>query len=170
VDCVTIRAALLGYHLGSCEDEECERVDGHLLGCQGCLRAYLALRRAAEAVPPAGAAASGATDDGAGPRPSQAMRLRLRADVARSFRRTPARRLRQLLGRPVLYQAATAALLLLFLGLLPRWLREAPPALEAVAPVWDAPLPGRAPRPPRAAEVREVIDTSRPEAASLSIL
>lgn len=162
MDCVTIRPGLLAYHLGICDDDERERMGAHLLGCQACLRAYLAIKRAAEVLPP---------DAGEGaPRPSQAARLRLRAEVARSFRRTPARRLRGLLGRPVpLYQAA-AALLLLLLGLLPVLSRSAPPGTEVAGRRLEGPMPARAPRSRRPLEAREVIDTSRPEAVSQHIL
>lgn len=192
MDCVSARGALLAYHLGSCEDDERDRLEAHLCECPGCLRAYLSLRRALEAAAPGPERADDAAPGEAAARPSAAMRIRLRAEVARRFRPTVARRAQRLLGRPVpLYQAAAAALLLLGLGLLPRWL-GAPAMAPAEAPQWARPAALRAPRHaplpglPEAAEedplgakardrrelheLREVIDTSRPEAASLSIL
>ncbi|HEY8074050.1 MAG TPA: hypothetical protein VIF62_08075 [Labilithrix sp.] len=71
MDCAGVASLLLAYHLATTSDEERDAIDAHLLACNGCLRTYLALKRAAE---------RGTMD-----RPSNETHARLRAEVARTF-------------------------------------------------------------------------------------
>ncbi len=156
---------LIDYHFAVAEGERRRAMEEHLIGCTACLRAYLDLKRAIEtlpdlpAAPPASPASpfrpalSGERQDD---RPGEAARLRLRAEVARTFavpRRAPHRHLARFLSRPIpLYQAAAAFLLLIGAGLLPPMLRARPGATR-----------------PLFASSGEIVDTSRQRAASLNL-
>jgi len=71
MDCAGVGEHLVAYHLASVAEAEREAVEAHLVGCSACLRTYLALKRAA---------------DRAGlERPSDALRARLRSEVAATF-------------------------------------------------------------------------------------
>ncbi len=81
MDCRVISEDLFAYALGSSSDEVRDRIDAHLLGCTSCLRAYLRLKHHVER----GASLSA--------RPSDAIRRRIRTDVApRPWRPAAARR------------------------------------------------------------------------------
>lgn len=69
MDCRLIQPELVLYHFGTIESAARGDVESHLVSCRECLAGYLALKRHLE------------TDDDRGPRPSDAMRLRLRAAV-----------------------------------------------------------------------------------------
>jgi len=73
MDCALISEQLIGYHFATCDEQERTLVEQHLLACNDCLRAYLALKRDIER----GAAR--------GERPSDATRQRLRERVAAAF-------------------------------------------------------------------------------------
>jgi hypothetical protein len=145
MDCAGVRSRLVGYHFAALADDERDAVDAHLLGCGGCLRAYLAFKRATET-----RKSAEAIDD----RPSPEIRRRLRAEVAASFASgaseliTPARPNVAFLARRIpLYQ-----------GL----------AFAAIAAAITLLAIGRA----RAVPVREgvpEVDSSRPRAESLQI-
>jgi putative zinc finger protein len=64
MDCEVIQPDLAPYHFGAVDDRARAAVEAHLLGCRGCLSAFLALKRAIETAPE--------------PRPSEAARARLR--------------------------------------------------------------------------------------------
>ena len=109
-DCGRFDEDLIPYVLGLVDDEARARLDEHLLGCATCLRAFLESKRQLER-------------HGGGPRPSPAVKERLRADLfARPAPSRPAR-LWASLARPVpLYQAFGAALAIAALAmLLPRF-------------------------------------------------
>src|SRR5690348_8865692 len=96
MDCAGVASHLVGYHVGTVTEEERDLVEAHLLECGGCLRTYLALKRAA---------------DRAGlERPRPEVKERLRAEVARAFPARAARvrwtaPMRAVLGRRIpLYQ------------------------------------------------------------------
>jgi len=100
MDCTLIHAELVGYHLAAVSAETRDAIDAHLLGCTECLRAYLRLKSALDR--------SG--EERA--RPSDAVRLRVRADVERMFRPTWRARAARWLARPVpLYQGLALAAL-----------------------------------------------------------
>ncbi|MCC6808228.1 MAG: hypothetical protein IT381_12455 [Deltaproteobacteria bacterium] len=95
MDCTLMRSELLAYYFGT--SERAADAGAHLLTCKDCLGAYLRLKHEIER--------------GAGPeRPSVAMRERLRAEVADTFRPSLSRRLRAWLERPVpRYQSVALA-------------------------------------------------------------
>ncbi len=94
-----IEAELIGFHFGALDDATRARVEEHLGGCLGCVRAYLDVKRALEREP--------APEE----RPSELLRARLRADVARRFGRR--RALLWAGGAATAAAAAVAAVLLL---------------------------------------------------------
>ena len=114
MDCVVVDLA--AYHFGTLEEAERDRVDEHVLTCNGCLRAYLALKRRSEV----GAHAAS---------PSEAARIKLREAVAMRFRPTPMSRARAWMARPIpLYQGVAAALVALAVAsLLPALAEREPP-------------------------------------------
>ncbi len=71
-DCESIRPQLVGFHFGVASLAERESIEAHLMTCRGCLRELLDVKSAIE---------TGAD----GPRPSDAVRLRIRASLARAF-------------------------------------------------------------------------------------
>jgi hypothetical protein len=71
MDCAGIAEHLVEYHLGTLDELLETRVEGHLLGCGGCVKTYLALKRA--------------TDRAGMARPSPSVHLRLREELARNF-------------------------------------------------------------------------------------
>jgi anti-sigma factor RsiW len=73
MDCAGVAQHLVSYHLGSASDSEREAVEAHLVDCHACVKAYLAVKRAA--------------DRAELERPSPAVRERLRASVAAAFPR-----------------------------------------------------------------------------------
>ena len=116
MDCVVVDLA--AYHFGTLEEADRDRVEEHLLGCTGCLRAYLALKRRT---------APGA--DGAVP--SAAAHEKLRSAVATRFRPTPWTRARGWMARPIpLYQGLAAAVVALVVASLLPTLVEKPQALS----------------------------------------
>jgi hypothetical protein len=120
MDCAVIQIELAPYHLATCDEEARARIDAHLLECQDCLRAYLAIKRHLEA--------------GERARPSDLARARLRAAVAHEYRPTLATRATRALRKPVpLYQslAAAAAIVLVVSAIVPLLARQAPPAETA---------------------------------------
>jgi anti-sigma factor RsiW len=98
MDCSLIQGDLIGYHFATLPDDERQRVEAHLIECQGCLRSYLALKaHVDQSGKPPGL-------------PSEASRLKLRAAVALRYRPTPAWRVRRWLARPVpMYQTLVLA-------------------------------------------------------------
>jgi hypothetical protein len=99
MDCAGVAGHLVAYHfqVATITDEERDAIDAHLLECRACLKAYLALKRAAERGPLE--------------KPSSAVRQRLRADVAAAFPSKTRRELGvTLLARRIpLYQGLFAA-------------------------------------------------------------
>jgi hypothetical protein len=162
MDCSLMHEYLIDYHFAVAEGERRRAMEEHLIGCTACLRAYLDLKRAIETPPdlPAASPASpgrlALSDERQDDRPGEAARLRLRAEVARTFvvpRRAPHGHLARFLSRPIpLYQAAAAFLLLIGAGLLPPMLRARPGATR-----------------PLFASSGEMVDTSRQRAASLNL-
>jgi hypothetical protein len=71
MDCAGVASHLVPYHFATLEEAERDAIDAHLLGCNACLGAYLALKRASEKSPLE--------------KPSPAVRQRLRADVLAAF-------------------------------------------------------------------------------------
>jgi anti-sigma factor RsiW len=51
VDCEVIQPELVAYHFGAIDDEARASVERHLSGCSGCVRDFLALKRAIETAP-----------------------------------------------------------------------------------------------------------------------
>ena len=149
MDCRLIQGELIAYHFATIDVEERERVDEHLLVCNACLRTYLRLKRQID-----GGAAREA--DGPAPRPSDAIRQRLRADVESAFRPSSQERVRRWLRRPIpLYQGiAAAAVALLLAG-----------AGPLIASAISSSAASSAERP---AASNERIDTSRPSPLSLT--
>ena len=70
MDCAVMQPELIAYHFGELEDPARARLEAHLLSCPGCLRDFLALKRALET--------SELT-------PSAAAKARLREAVVRSI-------------------------------------------------------------------------------------
>ncbi len=95
MDCAGVASLLFAYHFATSTDEERDAIDAHLLACNACLRAYLALKRAAERGPLE--------------RPSARTRERLRAEVARTFEKPSRARVLFLERRIPLYQGLVAA-------------------------------------------------------------
>lgn len=139
MDCSLIEGHLLGYHLAALEDAERAEVEEHLVGCPGCVRAYLTLKADVER-------AAANTEE-----PREEVRLRLRAAVAARFRPTPLRRARAWLTRPVpLYQGVAIAGVVLALGAL------APTVVHSL-------------RTARGAHTAERVDTTRTSARSTTL-
>ncbi len=147
MDCAGVASNLVAYHFATSTDEERDEIDAHLLACNACLRAYLALKRASE---------RGPLD-----RPSRAARERLRAEVARTFAKpgapaaSPSRPAKPK-PKPVLFFQRRIPL---YQGLV----AAAIAAAVTLVALGDA---------PRRAPVRDgvpQVDTSRPRAESLQI-
>jgi predicted anti-sigma-YlaC factor YlaD len=140
MDCALIREELFAYHFGAASDEERDRIDAHLPECGDCLRTYLTLKRRLE---------SGAASE----RPSDAVRDRLREEVAKKFRPKPRTKMTSIFRRRIpLYQGVVAVALAAAVTLaLPRAYRAAEEG-------------GRSGQP-----AEPSIDTARPSAESLSI-
>ena len=70
MSCHDIQQELVGYHFGlvGC-DESRRQIEEHLVSCQACIKAFVALKRDIETAE-------------SGPRPSAALRHRLRLSVA----------------------------------------------------------------------------------------
>jgi anti-sigma factor RsiW len=117
MDCSLIQGDLIAYHFAAASEEERQRVESHLVGCQACLRSYLALKAHVDRTgkPPE--------------QPSAASRLKLRAAVERRFRPSPVRRVIRLLASPVpLYQSvALAAVVVLGVAFGPALAHQLPP-------------------------------------------
>lgn len=108
MSCEDCQSSLIDYHYGELAESQREALAGHLGACGACATEYCRLHAALSEVARAGSAA-----------PSDALRTRLRAEVARRFttprQKARARSLLDWLRRPVpLYQVA--ALLGLFVG------------------------------------------------------
>jgi len=97
--CALIQPDLVAYEFGLVDDETRDSIEAHLQACPTCLSTYLQLRRHLTR-------AAHSSD-----RPSEAVRLRLRAEVESTFRPTAVRRLLAWARRPIpFYQGlATAA-------------------------------------------------------------
>lgn len=112
MDCANVASELVAYRFETCDASERDAIDAHLLECQACLRAYLALKRA--------------TDLGARPREERAspeVKTRLRAEVARRYGRpsevaTPRRGRPLLLRKIPVYQGLVAVALAAAIALL----------------------------------------------------
>jgi anti-sigma factor RsiW len=72
MNCERIRPELVGYHFGVIEEDLRREVEEHLVNCSDCLQNFLALKRDIETAE-------------SGPRPSPAVRDRLRASVLREL-------------------------------------------------------------------------------------
>ncbi len=141
MDCRMIQGDLVAYHFATTTDEAREAIDGHLVACTACLKAYLRVKHHIE---------RGAS---AGDKPSAALRSRLRADVEAAFRPSSRERVRRALRRPIpLYQGLVAAAIALLLA--------------GAAPRLVAQLSARTDRPATASVER--IDSSRATADSLT--
>ena len=127
MDCPLSDADLACYHLGAIDDDARDAIETHLCACPGCLRAFLATKRAIERPL----------------RPRDEVRRRLRADVEATFRPSVLARLRATLARPIpLYQGlAVAACLALVVGVLPT-IAHRDPAPSAHADRIDSARPG----------------------------
>jgi anti-sigma factor RsiW len=124
---------------GASNDEARRRIDAHLLTCTDCLRAYLRFKHQVE---------HGASLD---VRPSDAIRRRIREDVAAAVRPRGAARVLRSLRRPIpLYQGLAVACVAAGVALASPWLRDVMSA-----------------RHPAVAEAR--VDTSRAIAESLTV-
>jgi hypothetical protein len=132
-----IEGELIGFHWGTLDDATRARVEEHLGGCLGCVRAYLDVKRALEREPPPEE------------RPSELLKARLRADVARRFGRR-----RALAWAGGAAAAATAAAIALVLLLRP-----------ITSPTGSAPAPAPTDDPSRLAQV----DTAAPASPSLNV-
>jgi hypothetical protein len=158
MECSSVQEDLIAYHLAALEAPQQDLVEGHLLRCSACLRAYLLLKRQMDRGQAQGAEAAGAAD---ADRPSAAARKRLRDEVQRRFARpAPApsaavplwQWLRLLVTRPIpLYQGVFAVVLGLLL-------------MQAGALLWETPWPG-AHAPGAAAEV----DSARRQISNVSL-
>ena len=114
MDCAGVAGHLVAYHLGTVSDDERDDLEAHLVECGGCLRTYLALKRAA---------------DRAGlERPRPEVRARLRAEVARAFPPPNRRPKLAILGRRIpLYQGVALAALAAAIALVaPTVIRRVP--------------------------------------------
>jgi len=72
MSCHELQRELIAYHFGTIADEARHAVEEHLVSCPTCVRAFVTLKRDIE------------TGE-AGPRPSEAARLKLRRAVAREL-------------------------------------------------------------------------------------
>jgi hypothetical protein len=96
MDCTGVD--LVGYHLAAVDDAERDAIEAHLVACAACLKTYLAIKRA--------------SDRADKERPSPAVRERLRAEVARSFKKPEQRSNVALFARRIpLYQGVALAAL-----------------------------------------------------------
>lgn len=162
MECSSVQEDLIAYHLAALEAPQQDLVEGHLLRCSACLRAYLLLKRQMDQAGQADQA-RGAAPDTESDRPSDAARRRLRAEVQRRFARPapPAgsslwQRLRPLVMRPIpLYQGVFAVVLGLLL-------------MQAGTLLWDAPWPGPGPAPHVAGPAAEV-DSARQQISNVSL-
>jgi len=144
MDCSLIQGDLIAYHFAAASEEEVQRVEAHLVGCQACLRSYLALKAHVDRTgkPPE--------------QPSEASRLKLRAAVERRFRPSPVRRVGRWLARPVpLYQSVALAAVVM-LGV-------------AFGPTLAHQLPQLSQSRSHAHDTSERVDTSRTTAESTII-
>lgn len=143
MDCSGVGSQLVAYHFAALSDEARDAVDAHLIGCTACLKAYLALKHAAERGPLE--------------RPSDEARARLRADVARRFA-----------AKPTPAPARTGVVRALFVERrIPLYQGLVAAALAAAVTLL---VLGRAERtPPHVREGVPQVDTSRPHAESLQI-
>jgi hypothetical protein len=99
MDCEVIGPDLPAYHFGVIDEVGRAAVEGHLLGCRGCLAAFLDLKRAIETAP--------------ADRPSEAARARLRREAGAALERLAGPRRRWWRVGPVVLAAAGAAALAL---------------------------------------------------------
>ena len=73
MDCSLIEGELIPFHFGTLTGERRQALEQHLFGCAKCLQAFLEVKRAIE------------SGQDLRPKPSNALRARLRADVAAEF-------------------------------------------------------------------------------------
>jgi hypothetical protein len=84
--CDNVEPELVAYHFGLLEGDARDAVEGHLVGCAACLRAFVTIKRAIEtgaSEPSAGE--PGDSDLATATAPSAAARSRLRRAVAREL-------------------------------------------------------------------------------------
>ncbi|MBI5545800.1 MAG: zf-HC2 domain-containing protein [Deltaproteobacteria bacterium] len=98
MDCKLIEPELVAYHFGSVSDQTRSAIEEHLLGCPGCLKSMLALKREIETAEE-------------GPQPSATARVKLRSAVARELGVPDPHRQWSWWERPVAFALAGAALL-----------------------------------------------------------
>lgn len=96
MSCRTVEPELVAYHFGVLSLEERRPIEEHLVGCQHCVAAYVALKREVE---------TAELDE----RPSAAARMRLRAAVARQIGAEPVVRAWSWWERPFAFGFAAAA-------------------------------------------------------------
>ncbi len=101
--CNDVQPELVAYHFGTLAPDARESVEVHLLACNECVRAFVALKREIE------------TAQG-GERPSPAARARVRASVARELARRRPRQSWSWWERPLAFGFASAAVLLAMLA------------------------------------------------------
>ncbi len=100
MDCTLIQSHLVAYDFGTLEDADRDSVETHLLACPHCLQTYLQLKRHL---------ARGRGTE----RPGEAVRRRLRAEVAATFGTQATPLFLRWLWRPIpLYQGLVAAAML----------------------------------------------------------
>ncbi len=119
MDCRLVRSELVLWHFG--ESERRAEIDAHLLECAACVRAFVSLKRGIE------------TSDDRSPAPSERVRLKLRAAVAREISRP--RRVRYAWAA-----ALAAAILIVALSVS----REAPRPEPSRGPAIDSSVPDSA--------------------------
>lgn len=121
MDCSLIEGELVPFHFGTLAGEARAKVEGHIVDCARCLQAYLEVKRAIE------------TGSGLAPRPSSALRSRLRADVAAEF--VPPRARARMYGAVAASLVAAAGLVGLLMTRGPGTGPRAPESPAATAPV-----------------------------------
>src|SRR5262245_16796854 len=98
MDCAGVAGDIVGYQVGTIDEESRDALEAHLVVCSACLKTYLALKRA--------------SDRPVVERPRPHVRARLRAEVERSFRaQDPDSNVALLARRIPLYQGLALAAL-----------------------------------------------------------
>jgi predicted anti-sigma-YlaC factor YlaD len=113
--CRLIQRTLVAYYFGVADAPARDATDAHLVGCPSCLKAYLEIKRHAEA--------QGDDDE-----PSDALRARLREEIAELVRPHLAARIRRWALGPVprYHLVSAAALVLVVAALVAREAARAP--------------------------------------------
>ena len=112
MDCSRIDEALIGYVFGAVDDAERDAVDAHLLACERCLKAFLALKRHIE------------SGEGVASKPPPSAKERLRRELFPASRPSRLARALRPFARPIpLYQGVAAAVAIAALAaIIPRWI------------------------------------------------